>query len=115
MPTNLAATLYNKTQGKVQLLALNTLGVLYVVEAGDTIQSIGDLAGKTVGGHRRHVKFPLDDAAHNLIGGAGQGELVAVGGVPCGGFLHQFHHPHSGSRREGKRILLLSPPDASLE
>ncbi len=48
VPTNLAATLYNKTQGKVQLLALNTLGVLYVVEAGDTIQSIGDLAGKTV-------------------------------------------------------------------
>ena len=48
VPTNLAATLYNKTQGKVQLLALNTLGVLYVVEAGDTIRSIGDLAGKTV-------------------------------------------------------------------
>ena len=48
VPTNLAATLYNKTQGKVQLLALNTLGVLYVVEAGDTIKSIVDLAGKTV-------------------------------------------------------------------
>jgi len=48
VPTNLAATLYNKTQGKVRLLALNTLGVLYVVEAGDTIHSIGDLAGKTV-------------------------------------------------------------------
>lgn len=48
VPTNLAATLYNKTQGKVQLAALNTLGVLYVVESGDAIQSIGDLAGKTV-------------------------------------------------------------------
>lgn len=48
VPTNLAATLYNKTQGKIQLMALNTLGVLYVVEAGDTIQSIGDLAGRTV-------------------------------------------------------------------
>ena len=48
VPTNLAATLYTKTQGKVQLMALNTLGVLYVVEAGDTVQSIADLAGRTV-------------------------------------------------------------------
>lgn len=48
VPTNLAATLYNKTQGKVQLAALNTLGVLYVIEAGDTVQTVADLAGKTV-------------------------------------------------------------------
>lgn len=48
VPTNLAATLYNKTQGKVKLLALNTLGVLYIVEKGDSIQSVADLAGKTI-------------------------------------------------------------------
>lgn len=48
VPTNLAATLYNKTQGKVRLMALNTLGVLYLIEAGDTVQTISDLAGKTV-------------------------------------------------------------------
>ena len=48
VPTNLAATLYNKTQGKVRLMALNTLGVLYVVEAGDSVQTVADLAGKTV-------------------------------------------------------------------
>ncbi|WP_066458353.1 ABC transporter substrate-binding protein [Anaerotruncus rubiinfantis] len=48
VPTNLAATLYNKTEGKVKLAALNTMGILYVVENGDTIQSIADLAGKTV-------------------------------------------------------------------
>lgn len=48
VPTNLAATLYNKTEGKVQLLAVNTLGVLYVVENGDTIHSIADLKGKTI-------------------------------------------------------------------
>ncbi len=48
VPTNLAATLYNKTQGKVQLMALNTLGVLYVIEAGDTVRTIDDLAGKTI-------------------------------------------------------------------
>ncbi len=48
MPTNLAATLYNKTKGNVQLLALNTLGVLYVLERGDSIHSAADLAGKTI-------------------------------------------------------------------
>ncbi len=48
VPTNLASVLYNKTQGKVQLAALNTLGVLYVLEKGDTIQSVEDLRGKTI-------------------------------------------------------------------
>lgn len=47
-PTNLASALYNKTSGNVQLLALNTLGVLSILENGDSIQSIADLAGKTV-------------------------------------------------------------------
>ncbi len=48
VPTNLASTLYNKTEGGVQLAALNTLGVLYIVENGDTIHSMADLAGKTI-------------------------------------------------------------------
>lgn len=48
LPTNVAATLYNGSQGKVQLLALNTLGVLYVLEKGDTIKSVKDLEGKTI-------------------------------------------------------------------
>ena len=48
VPTNLAATLYQKTNGNVQLLALNTLGVLSIMELGDTIHSVEDLAGKTI-------------------------------------------------------------------
>lgn len=48
LPCNLASVLYNKTQGAVQVAAINTLGVLYVVESGDTVKSIADLAGKTV-------------------------------------------------------------------
>lgn len=48
VPVNLAATLYNKTNGAVVVAALNTLGVLYIVENGDTVQSISDLAGKTL-------------------------------------------------------------------
>ena len=48
VPTNLAAVLYAKTQGEVQILAANTLGVLYVIENGESITGISDLAGKTV-------------------------------------------------------------------
>ena len=49
LPTNAAAAVYNKTQGKVQVLALNTLGVLYLVTDGSvTVESIEDLAGQTV-------------------------------------------------------------------
>lgn len=49
LPTNAAATVYNKTQGKVQVLALNTLGVLYLVTDGSvTVESIADLEGQTV-------------------------------------------------------------------
>ncbi len=46
--TNVAAALYNKTQGQVQVVALNTLGVLYILEKGDTVHSVADLKGKTV-------------------------------------------------------------------
>ena len=48
VPANLASVLFNKTEGKVQVLAINTLGVLYIVENGDTIQSVSDLKGKTI-------------------------------------------------------------------
>lgn len=48
VPTNLAATLYKKTNGKVQVLAVNTLGVLHILENGESIQSVKDLKGKTI-------------------------------------------------------------------
>lgn len=48
IPTNLAATLYQKTGGTIQVLAVNTLGVLHIVENGDTIQKVSDLKGKTI-------------------------------------------------------------------
>lgn len=48
LPCNAAATLYNKSEGKIQLLGINTLGVLYILENGNTIQSIADLKGKTI-------------------------------------------------------------------
>lgn len=48
VPANLAATLYQKTEGAVQVACINTLGVLYVVELGENIQSVADLAGATI-------------------------------------------------------------------
>ncbi len=48
VPTNLASVLYQKTQGNIKVAAINTLGVLYLVEKGDTIHSLTDLSGKTV-------------------------------------------------------------------
>ncbi len=48
VPANLGSVLYNKTEGKVQALAINTLGVLYICENGDTVKSIADLKGKTI-------------------------------------------------------------------
>ena len=48
VPINLAATLYKKLNGDVVTIAVNTLGVLYFVENGNTIADISDLAGKTV-------------------------------------------------------------------
>lgn len=48
LPTNVAASLYNKTSGNIRLLAVNTLGVLYMLENGSSINSVADLKGKTI-------------------------------------------------------------------
>jgi len=48
VPANLASVLFNNTEGKIQILAVNNLGVLYVVEQGETITSFADLKGKTI-------------------------------------------------------------------
>lgn len=47
-PINLASTLYKKTKGAVQIAAINTLGVLYILENGNTVNSVSDLKGKTL-------------------------------------------------------------------
>lgn len=48
VPANLASVLYNKTQGGVTAIDINTLGVLYCVTGDSSVKSIKDLAGKTV-------------------------------------------------------------------
>lgn len=48
VPANLAAVLYNKTNGGVVAIDINTLGVLYIVENGNTVNTVEDLRGKTI-------------------------------------------------------------------
>lgn len=48
VPSNSAAALYNKTSGNVQIIALSTGSVLYILENGDSINDVADLRGKTI-------------------------------------------------------------------
>lgn len=49
LPINLAANLYKKTEGGIQILAVNTLGILHVIQKGEkTVKSIADLKGRTI-------------------------------------------------------------------
>ena len=49
LSTSKASTIYNESNGAIKVIALNTLGVLYLVENGTTtINSINDLEGKTI-------------------------------------------------------------------
>ena len=48
VPANLAAVLYNNTKGAIKLLAVNTLGVIYLVQNGNNVTSFEDLRGKTI-------------------------------------------------------------------
>ncbi|MBR6270836.1 MAG: ABC transporter substrate-binding protein [Lachnospiraceae bacterium] len=48
VPANLASVLYNNLEGKVAVIAVNTLGVLYIVDHGAAVSSVADLKGKTI-------------------------------------------------------------------
>ena len=48
VPANLSSVLYNNTEGAVQVLAINTLGVLYIVDTDDSIHTVSDLRGRTL-------------------------------------------------------------------
>ncbi|MCQ2497138.1 MAG: ABC transporter substrate-binding protein [Lachnospiraceae bacterium] len=48
LPTNVALNLYNKTNGGVKMIAINCLGVLYILENGNSVNSLADLKGRTI-------------------------------------------------------------------
>ena len=48
VPANLASVIYNNSKGAVEVLAINTLGVLYICQIGDSVKTVKDLANKTI-------------------------------------------------------------------
>lgn len=48
IPANVASVLYNKTGGQAVVLDINTLGVLYLLESGETVQSAADLKSRMI-------------------------------------------------------------------
>lgn len=73
LPTNAAANLYKKSEGKIKLLALNTLGVLYLLDTTGEVQSLENLKGKTVylpgaGSNPEFITAALLEAAGLKIG-----------------------------------------------
>lgn len=62
LPTNLAANLYNKSNGEIQMIAINCLGVLYILENGNTISNVSDLKGRTIyaNGQSANPEFVLN-------------------------------------------------------
>ncbi len=48
LPANAASVVYNRTEGAISVIDINTLGVLYVVTGDESVTSLADLAGKTI-------------------------------------------------------------------
>ena len=48
VPANLASVLYNNTEGEIQVLGINTLGVIYIVDRDGSIETVEDLRGRTI-------------------------------------------------------------------
>lgn len=76
VPSNVASVLYNKTEGKVRAIDLNTLGVLSVVTGDASVQEFADLAGKTIyiSGKGASPEYVLNF----LLGAAGIADSVTV-------------------------------------
>lgn len=48
LPANVASVLYNKTEGQVTVININTLGVLYMVSGDEELKELEDLNGRTI-------------------------------------------------------------------
>lgn len=72
VPANLAATLYNKSEGKVQVAAINTSNVLYLASNNLELKSLDDLKGKTI--YATGKGATPDAALHTILQEAGLSE-----------------------------------------
>lgn len=97
LPTNLAAVLYQKTKGEIKLLAVNTLGILYVLEKGDSVHGVKDLEGKklltsgqgavpeyvmnyilTANGVKAELEYRSEHNEVSTLAAAGKADLVVL-------------------------------------
>ena len=83
VPTNAAGVLYNTTGGRIKIIAVSTMSVLYVLENGGSVHDVSDLRGKTVyitdkGSNPEYImKYLLRKAgAESRIEFAGAGEII---------------------------------------
>ena len=83
VPANLASILYNNTDGGVKVIAVNTLGVLYVVERGDTVKSLQDLKGKTIH-FKRERNRRRQRSEHTLVRRYDRGTVAHRSRRECG-------------------------------
>lgn len=76
VPSNVGSVLYNKTEGKIRVIDVNTLGVLSVVTGDSSVAKFEDLAGKTVyvSGKGSSPEYVLDF----LLGKAGIADKVTI-------------------------------------
>ena len=97
LPTNAASAVYNKTQGKVQVLALNTLGVLYLVTDGSVeISTMADLEGQTVYAPAQNPSFIFQHIVE--ANGVENYDYIVINGVleESIGHLHEVIQSESG-------------------
>lgn len=124
VPVNLASVLYNKTKDEsgnsnIMMIAVNTLGVLYVLEDGDTVNSLTDLAGKTLyatgqgstpeymlsyllekSGLTDSVSVEIQGRAQRTcnVDGFGRSQAWHVAGTQCDGHHGEEREPARGAR-----------------
>ena len=86
VPVNLGATLYANTDGGVMLLAASTLGVLYIVERGDTVlvalpgclDENGLIANLSATEQRQVTLGRNDDNYIEIVDGLEEGDVVVA-------------------------------------
>ena len=114
IPANLAAALYKATEGKIKILAVNTLGVVSLLEKGDTVSSIADLRGKTVYAPASAAVAIPEIVFTYLLAEAGLtvGEDVQIEWVPTA--AGQTSNPLAPKLKDGEIVLSPEPAATAL-
>ena len=109
VPANLASNLYHKTNGQIVTLAINTLGVIYIVETGETLKSLKDLAGKNMVGAGKGAELGILFRSGEVMENARNTTAVILdktGTITAGAPVVTDVLPMNGTRRD--ELLLIA-------